>query len=250
MAVLAMDQYAEALASQMTRGRVTHDLEAIGQAIDAGRVPVLAPHAWLRLRDPLPHAWSVTSDSIAAWVTGEVGASHLVVVKAPGAQGALLDDHFAQAMPPGVPHTVVAAGDDTALSAALSGGGEQVGPTSKDSSKAAIVIYQKPTCTTCRQVCAALEESGVDFDAVDYYTDPIPRKKLVELLRKMGMAPRDLLRTREEIYKTLKLGERERPDDEIIDLMVQHPDLIQRPIVEKGTKAILARPAARLKEIL
>jgi len=71
-----------------------------------------------------------------------------------------------------------------------------------------------------------------------------------ELLRKMDLAPRDLLRTREEIYKTLKLGERELPDDEIIDLMVKHPDLIQRPIVEKGAKAILARPAERLKEIL
>ena len=53
--------------------------------------------------------------------------------------------------------------------------------------------------------------------------------------------PRDLLRTREEIYKTLKLAERDLSDAEIIDLMVEHPDLIQRPIVEKGAKAILAR---------
>ena len=113
-----------------------------------------------------------------------------------------------------------------------------------------ITIYQKPTCTTCRQVHTALKESGVQFDAVDYYLDPIPGAKLRELLRKMGIPARQLLRTKEEIYKTLRLGERELTDDQIVDLMVEHPDLIQRPIVEKGARAILARPAERLKEIL
>lgn len=113
-----------------------------------------------------------------------------------------------------------------------------------------IVIYQKPTCTTCRQVYAALKDGGVDFEAVDYYTDPIPKTKLKELIRKMGIGAADLLRTKEPIYKTLKLGERDLKDDEIVDLMVTHPDLIQRPIVEKGSRAILARPADRLKEIL
>ena len=113
-----------------------------------------------------------------------------------------------------------------------------------------IVIYQKPTCTTCRQVHAMLKESGVNFDAVNYYVDPIPKSKLLELLRKMRITPRELLRTKETIYKTLKLAERDLSDDEIVDLMVTHPDLIQRPIVEKGARAILARPAERLKEIL
>ena len=113
-----------------------------------------------------------------------------------------------------------------------------------------IVIFQKPTCSTCRKVHAALVESGVDFDAVDYYVDPIPKAKLIELLRKMGMKPRQLLRTNEAIYKTLKLGERELSDDEVVDLMVEHPDLLQRPIVEKGGRAVLARPAERLADIL
>jgi arsenate reductase len=113
-----------------------------------------------------------------------------------------------------------------------------------------IVIYQKPTCTTCRQVHAALKDSGVDFETVDYYLDPIPKAKLKELLRKMGMKPRDLLRTKEAVYKELNLGERDLSDTQIIDLMVEHPDLIQRPIVEKGARAILARPPERLKEIL
>jgi arsenate reductase (glutaredoxin) len=113
-----------------------------------------------------------------------------------------------------------------------------------------IVIYQKPTCSTCRSVYAALEESGVDFDAVDYYVDPIPKNKLTELLKKMNLRAADLLRTNEPIYKTLKLGESMLTDDEIVDLMVRYPDLIQRPIVENGNWAILARPADRLKEIL
>jgi arsenate reductase len=113
-----------------------------------------------------------------------------------------------------------------------------------------ITVYQKPTCTTCRQVHAALRDAGVDFEAVDYYTDPIPKAKLKELLRKMKLSARDLLRTKEDIYKTLRLGERDLSDDEIVDLMVKHPDLFQRPIVEKGARAILARPADRLKEIL
>ena len=113
-----------------------------------------------------------------------------------------------------------------------------------------ITVYQKPTCTTCRQVHAALKESGVSFDAVNYYVDPIPKTKLRELLRKMEMSPRELLRTKEDIYRTLRIAERDLTDDQIVDLMVEHPDLIQRPIVEKGSRAILARPADRLKEIL
>ena len=113
-----------------------------------------------------------------------------------------------------------------------------------------ITIYQKPTCTTCRQTMAILKESGVDFEAINYYIDHIPKKKLKELLGKMKLSARDILRTKEPIYKDLRLGEQELSDDELIDLMVKHPDLIQRPIVEKGKKAILARPAERLKEIL
>ena len=116
--------------------------------------------------------------------------------------------------------------------------------------KSKITVYQKPTCTTCRQVYAALKESGVDFEAVDYYVEPIPRAKLKELLTKMGIAPRELLRKRETVYKDLKFEEKNYTDEQIIDLMAVYPDLIERPIVEKGDRAILARPAERLKEIL
>ncbi len=113
-----------------------------------------------------------------------------------------------------------------------------------------ITLYQKPTCTTCREVYAALKESGVDFNAINYYFDPIPKTKLKELLRKMGIPAAELLRKKEPVYKELRIDEKKLSEDELVDLMVKHPDLIQRPIVEKGAKAVLARPAERLKEIL
>ena len=113
-----------------------------------------------------------------------------------------------------------------------------------------IIIYQKPTCATCRQVYNILKESGVDFEAVDYYINPIPKMKLKELLKKMELKARELLRTKEEIYKKLKLADKKLSDNKLIDLMVNYPDLIQRPIVEKGKRAILARPPERINEIL
>src|SRR5262249_42742255 len=85
MAVLAMDQYAHPLADRLTGASVTSDRQAIDAAFDAKKLPVLAPFRWLREADPLPHSWDVTSDSIAAWVAGEVGARRLVLIKPPGA---------------------------------------------------------------------------------------------------------------------------------------------------------------------
>jgi len=66
----------------------------------------------------------------------------------------------------------------------------------------------------------------------------------------MGISPRELLRTGEPVYKELGLGRRELSDDEIIRLMAEHPDLIQRPIVERGERAVLGRPTERIKELL
>ena len=77
-------------------------------------MPVLAPYRWLRDGDALPHTWEVTSDSIAAWVAGELGARRLVLVKAPGATGDLVDKYFEQARRPGVESCVVTA-DDASL---------------------------------------------------------------------------------------------------------------------------------------
>ncbi len=113
-----------------------------------------------------------------------------------------------------------------------------------------LVMYQKPTCTTCKQVMMILKESGVDFDAIDYIIDPIPLPKLRELVRKLGVAPRALLRTKEKSYAELGLAGRELNDDEILHILADHPELLQRPILEKGARAVLARPPEKARELL
>jgi arsenate reductase len=95
-----------------------------------------------------------------------------------------------------------------------------------------------------------LRESGVAFEKVNYYTEPLTAKKLAELLGKMKMKPRDLLRTSEPIYRELGLGKAEFTDEQIISLMVKHPDLIQRPIVERGNRAVLGRLVENVKVLL
>ena len=108
---------------------------------------------------------------------------------------------------------------------------------------AAITIYQKPTCSTCREAVRLLRESGQPFTAVNYYEQPFTKTRLKTLLKKAGLAVRDVLRTKEDLYRTLKLSNDRLSDDELLDVMIKHPDLIQRPLVEKGDKAMLARPA-------
>ena len=115
---------------------------------------------------------------------------------------------------------------------------------------AKITIYQKPTCSTCREAVKLLQASGRPFEAVNYYEQPFTKASLKELLKKAGLAPREVLRTKEDIYKELGLARKTSSDDELIELMVRHPDLIQRPLVQKGQQALLARPAERIKEIL
>ena len=95
-----------------------------------------------------------------------------------------------------------------------------------------------------------LRESGIPFDKVNYYIEALSKKKLTELIRKLNMKPRDLLRKSEAIYKELGLADRELSDAELIALMVEHPDLLQRPIVERGGRAVLGRPTENVKELL
>ena len=113
-----------------------------------------------------------------------------------------------------------------------------------------ITVYEKPTCTKCREMNRFLQDNGVDFSKVNYYIEPLSKEKLEELLAKMKLTPRDILRNSEPIYRELRLGKGEFTDDEIISLMVKHPDLIQRPIVERGNRAILGRPTENVKALL
>lgn len=113
-----------------------------------------------------------------------------------------------------------------------------------------VTIYQKPTCTTCRQAIQVLRDSGKPFKTVNYYEQPFTRAQLKGLLKKAGLSPRDVLRTKEDDYKELGLAKKNLSDDELIDLMITHPDLIQRPIIEKGDRAIVARPADTVRKLL
>ena len=95
-----------------------------------------------------------------------------------------------------------------------------------------------------------LRDSNVDFSKINYYIEPLSEKKLRELIKKMGIKPRDLLRSGEPIYRELGLAKQDFSDDEIISLMVNHSDLIQRPIVERGERAVMGRPVENVRNLL
>ena len=93
-----------------------------------------------------------------------------------------------------------------------------------------------------------MTEKGVDFESIDYVEHPLTAAALKELLRRAGLKPQQALRTNDPAYRTLVAG-KDLADDALIRLMAQHPGLIQRPIVVRGTKAVLARPAERLADL-
>ena len=113
-----------------------------------------------------------------------------------------------------------------------------------------ITIYQKPSCTTCKEVFQILKETNTDFDAVDYFTDPIPKTKLKELIQKLGVPVEELIRKKDQLYQDLRLGEKKLTEGQWLDLLAIYPDLLQRPIVEKGDRAIVAKPARKIREFL
>jgi arsenate reductase len=116
--------------------------------------------------------------------------------------------------------------------------------------EAQLNIYEKPTCTTCRKTVKLLKERGIEFEDINYFIEPLSAAKIAELLDKMGIAPRELLRKKEQTYRDLGLGSSEHTDIELIELMAQHPELIERPIAERGGKAVLCRPYERVLEVL
>ena len=110
MAVLAMDQYAHLITSRLPSGEIVRGPDEIESALQRRRTPVLAPYQWLRDVDPLPHSWDVTSDSISAWVAGQVGAARLVLVKPPGASAPdIVDPYFNDALPAHINVAIVTA---------------------------------------------------------------------------------------------------------------------------------------------
>lgn len=109
-----------------------------------------------------------------------------------------------------------------------------------------IVIYQKPTCSKCRATLALLNNSGEEFESVNYYETPLTIEQLRELIQKLDVPVRDLLRQDEPLARGLDAAS----DDELMRAMVENPDLMQRPIVVRGDKAKLCRPPENVMELL
>lgn len=113
-----------------------------------------------------------------------------------------------------------------------------------------LTIYQKPTCSKCRATISLLKDSGQEFEMVNYYETPLTVEQLRGLIEKLGMNAWDLLRSDEPLVNSLKLNERKLLDEELIKIMVDNPDLIQRPIVVRGNEAVLCRPPERVSKLL
>lgn len=112
-----------------------------------------------------------------------------------------------------------------------------------------ITVYEKPTCTTCRNLFVLLKEEGIDFEKVDYHVLGLGAEEISDILAKTGLSAREVLRKREPVYKELDLGNRDLSEDELVSLMVEHPQLMERPIVIRGDRGVLARPIEKVREL-
>ena len=109
-----------------------------------------------------------------------------------------------------------------------------------------LTVYEKPTCTTCRKLVALLRERGVEFERVNYFVDPFSESRLAEVLSAAGLHPRDVVRMREPGARDLPLDD----DAAVLAALLARPDLLQRPLVVSGDRAVLARPIEKALELL
>lgn len=112
------------------------------------------------------------------------------------------------------------------------------------------IIYHNPNCGTSRKVLGMLREAGIEPRIVQYLKTPPNRAELMDLLARMDMKPRALLRTKEAAYRDLGLADPARTDADLIDAIVAHPVLMERPIVAGPRGVVLCRPAERVQSIL
>ena len=117
-------------------------------------------------------------------------------------------------------------------------------------SDASITIFHNPVCGTSRNTLAMIRSSGVEPEIVEYLKTPLGRAKVVELIAAMGMPVRDVLRQKGTPYDALKLDDTKWTDDKLIDFMVAHPILMNRPIVVMPLGTRLCRPSEAVLDIL
>lgn len=110
-------------------------------------------------------------------------------------------------------------------------------------------IYHNPRCSKSRQTLTLLQQAGIEPEIVLYLDSPPTETMLKSLLKKLGLAPRELLRKGEAAFKELDLGDPGVSDRKIIEAMVNHPKLIERPIVVRGSRAVLGRPPEKVREL-
>jgi arsenate reductase (glutaredoxin) len=113
-----------------------------------------------------------------------------------------------------------------------------------------ITIYHNPNCGTSRNTLAIIRQSGEEPEVIEYLKNPPSRERLVELIKAMGMTPRQLLREKGTPYAELNLGDPKWTDDEIVDFMLAHPILINRPIIVTPLGTMLARPSEAVLDML
>jgi arsenate reductase len=113
-----------------------------------------------------------------------------------------------------------------------------------------VTIYHNPACGTSRTALALIRQNGIEPEVIEYLKTPPSRERLKELLAAMGIGPRELLRKKGTPYEELGLGDAKWTDDQLIDFMIAHPILIERPIVVTPKGARLCRPTDKVLEIL
>lgn len=113
-----------------------------------------------------------------------------------------------------------------------------------------ITIYHNPACGTSRNTLAMIRASGVEPEVIEYLKTPLSRQRLVELIAAMGITARTLLREKESLYTELKLDDLSLPEERLIDAMMQHPVLINRPIVVTAKGVKLCRPSELVLPLL
>ena len=116
-------------------------------------------------------------------------------------------------------------------------------------SKETIRIYYNPRCSKCRETVALVTERGYTTELIEYLVTPPGKEELRSLLVKLGMKPQELIRKGEEVFKQNYAG-RTLSDEEWLDAMVSHPVLIERPVVVRGNKAVVARPPEKVLALL
>ena len=111
-------------------------------------------------------------------------------------------------------------------------------------------IYPNPKCSKSRQTLELLREKNITPTIIEYLKNPPTAEKLKEILSQLGIAPRDLMRKKEDAYKELGLANSSLSDEDLIGFMVKHPILIERPIMVANGKAALGRPPEQVLDIL